>query len=87
MFSDAIYRTGSVHLNDGDSLALFTDGIVEAFNEEEEEFSDERLINIIKKEKNKPLKAVVDAILGELKEYCGSTPLGDDITLLFIRKQ
>ena len=87
MFSDVIYKTGSVHLNDGDSLALFTDGIVETFNEEEEEFSDERLIDILKREKNKPLETVIDTILGELKEFCGASPLGDDITLLLIKKQ
>src|SRR5207245_7939975 len=44
---DAKYDTGSVELAPQDALILFTDGVVEAFNDKGEEFSDARWINAI----------------------------------------
>ena len=35
---------GEVRLGDGDTLLLYTDGIVEMFNEQEEQFGEHRLI-------------------------------------------
>ena len=86
MFEDITYITGSVMLESGDSLALFTDGVVEAFNEHEEEFSEERLIKILKRENSKPLKEVIVTIYRELKNFCGDCPFEDDITLLLMKK-
>lgn len=87
MFEDAAYKTGSSALSSGDFLALFTDGVVEAFNESEEEFSDERLIDTIIREQTKPLKEIISLILGELKDFCGERPFMDDLTLLLIKKK
>jgi len=87
MFENAAYKLGRSTLSSGDFLALFTDGVVEAFNEFEEEFSEERLIDTIIREQTKPLKEVVSSILGELKDFCGERPFMDDLTLLLIKKK
>lgn len=86
MFEDISYITGSAMLSSGDSLALFTDGVVEAFNMHEEEFSEERLIEILKRENSRPMKEVIVTIYRELKSFCGECPFGDDITMLLIKK-
>ena len=87
MFKDLSFETGRIQLSSGDILALYTDGVVEAFNSHEEVFSEKRLIDVIKKEHKKPLKKIIASIFRELKEFCGYIPPQDDITLLFIRKK
>jgi len=72
-------------LEPGDLLVLYTDGITEAFNEVDVDFSEERLVAYL--EKNRSLKAreILAGLLAEIQEFRGNAPQSDDITLLVIR--
>ena len=87
MFEDISFKIGHIQLSSGDILTLYTDGVVEAFNSYEEMFSEKRLLDIIKKEHERPLKQIIVSIFKELKKFCGYFPAQDDITLLFIRRK
>ncbi|MCP4725625.1 MAG: PP2C family protein-serine/threonine phosphatase [bacterium] len=86
-FKDILYEIHDSVMKKGDVLAMFTDGVTEEFNEKEEEFSEERFVNSIKKNTNKPLMEVFVDLIKEIKKFTGNKPFGDDLTMLFIRKK
>ena len=87
MFDFGIPFTGQKSiLNPGDKLFLYTDGIPEAMNESEEEYSDERMINFFTDHSDKPAKDFVDMMVKDVKDYAGATPQSDDITTLILKR-
>jgi sigma-B regulation protein RsbU (phosphoserine phosphatase) len=79
------YSASSVDLNPGSVLLLYTDGITEAFNEQDEEFGLARLTNIVEKEGPHGAAQVCEAILGTVDKHRGSVDLADDTTLVVLR--
>lgn len=76
----------TIHLNPGDTLILYTDGITEAFNGKNEIFSLERLCNLICQQPCPPPDVLIKKIIQAVNRFCGSTPLQDDITLLVAQR-
>jgi serine phosphatase RsbU (regulator of sigma subunit) len=72
-------------INPGDIYILYTDGISEAMNESRDEYGVERFVNTIKT--NRFLKAgeLGDKIIEDVRNFAGSTPAHDDITLIIIK--
>ena len=73
-------------INSGDKLFLYTDGIPEAMNENEEEYSDEKMINFFIKHSEKPSQEFIKALVKDVKEYSGTAPQSDDITSLILKR-
>lgn len=71
--------------NSGDIIVLYTDGIIEAKNEEGEEFGYERLKNIIQNNYTKSTLEIKKAIIDALYGHCEKTNLSDDYTLLIVK--
>lgn len=63
-------------------LFLFTDGVTETFNEEEEEFGSERLEAFLEANHGKPLPVIHEQLLNELKAFNASENFTDDLTFL-----
>ncbi len=85
-FKSIPYEIRDTVLSKGDVLAMFTDGVTEEFNDKEEEFSEERLVESIKRNAGKPLMEMFVNLIKEIKEFTDNRPFGDDLTMLFIRK-
>jgi len=73
-------------MNPGDKLFLYTDGIPEAMNENEEEYSDEKMINILTSHSEIPAKQFIDFIATDVKSYAGTAQQSDDITALILKR-
>jgi sigma-B regulation protein RsbU (phosphoserine phosphatase) len=69
-------------LERGDSLFVYTDGVTEAFNEEGQEFSEERLQKELKLLAGKPAKHTVETIKSVVVGFAGEAPQADDITIM-----
>ena len=71
----------------GTSLILFSDGITEGLNHDEEEFGLERLINVWKKApvKDEP-EETASTILTELMSFTREEPQADDQTLMILHR-
>jgi sigma-B regulation protein RsbU (phosphoserine phosphatase) len=82
---DAAYDAGSTVLEPGDVLVLYTDGITEAENPEQEMFGEDRLREAIVGVRMLSAAAIVAAILESVQEFSGSAPQSDDITLMVVR--
>ena len=73
-------------LSPGDILAIYTDGITEAFDDTEEEFGEERLTEFLRPIRTEPAETLVDKVFCEIDRFAGSAPQYDDITLFVIRR-
>lgn len=82
----APYQSGSVLLQAGDVLVIFTDGLVEAVNDSGAEYSEERLTAAICGNCMRTAQDMVAGMIRALDIFVGTTPQHDDITCLVARK-
>ena len=75
----------SASLAPGDLLVLYTDGVTEAINEREEMYGTDRLVAVVKRERSRPARDIVDAVIADVLAFAGSAMQYDDITLMVIR--
>jgi sigma-B regulation protein RsbU (phosphoserine phosphatase) len=80
------YEMDTIFLGKNDLLTLFTDGLVEAMNEKEEEFEKERLSALLKKNKKQSSKEILKTIIHEVKEFAGAADFEDDFTVMVIKR-
>ena len=81
----AAYRVEAIHVRSGDLLVLFSDGLVEAANDRDEFFGEERVIATALATASLPAQAICDAILSAVKIFSGDRAILDDQTLLVVR--
>ncbi len=79
---DMEYQEGSVTLAPGDTVVLYTDGVSEAMNGEEEEFGNERLLKIFASGPPTNSKEANQAVFQAVDTFVGDAPQSDDITCL-----
>jgi len=75
------YEEERVPLDNGDSVLLYTDGVIEAMDAEENFYTQERLEQLIKAGPSRP-KQIVDVLLSDLKSFFKDKPQNDDLTLV-----
>lgn len=80
-------RDHHLHMQRGDILLLYTDGVIERENEEGEEYGIERLRERLTQLGEHSARQVVDAIMADLTHFSGDRAQGDDITLIAIAKR
>jgi len=68
----------------GDTLALYTDGITESFNDAGEEFGEQRLIEALRRHREMPPDSLVTAIVDEVRQFSPHEQR-DDITLILAK--
>jgi serine phosphatase RsbU (regulator of sigma subunit) len=79
------YREESVALEDGDSLFLYTDGLVEAEDGEGRAFGVERLEKLLLQERTAEIEVVLEKVQEALREHQGGDEAADDATLVVLR--
>jgi len=76
----------SVPLERNDCLVLYTDGVTETLNSEGDEYGVDRMTQSVRASANDGAQAIVKRILDDVREFTGSVPQNDDITVIAIRK-
>ncbi|MEQ9621268.1 CHASE2 domain-containing protein [Coleofasciculus chthonoplastes] len=76
-----------IELQPGDSIVLYTDGIPEAENMENEQYGLERLCDVIRQNWDKSAAAMKDAIIDNLRHFIGKQKVFDDITLVVLKQE
>jgi sigma-B regulation protein RsbU (phosphoserine phosphatase) len=82
---EAAFPAAQVQLNSRDTLVLFTDGVIEAFNAAGEEFSDPRWVNAIRSLPELPAQATLHFLMKYVDDFVGATRQSDDITCLVLQ--
>ncbi|MDO5553361.1 MAG: SpoIIE family protein phosphatase [Planctomycetia bacterium] len=76
------YSFSRTKLNEGDILILYTDGVTEAFNADDEMFGENRLIETVKRINTDEPKLLLECISKSLSEFTNGVEQSDDITIL-----
>ena len=76
------YRENSFHMDPGDHLFVYTDGVTEATNANYELFTEQRLVVALNKHKDKDVYHLLPAVREEIDAFVGEAPQFDDITML-----
>ncbi len=71
-------------LNPGDCLVLYTDGVTEAFNFQDQMYGEERLKQVLRLGIGNNAKEVLSLLKADLEDFRGNAPLSDDTTILAI---
>jgi sigma-B regulation protein RsbU (phosphoserine phosphatase) len=83
VLNDGVYAQGEASLESGDRLVLFTDGVTEAANHDDEEFGEERLRSLLVENRSLGAPELQKRILSRVAEFCGGN-FRDDVTLVVV---
>jgi serine phosphatase RsbU (regulator of sigma subunit) len=86
MFDAASYQSRTFHLDKGDILVVFSDGLTDAQDRQEEMFGEERLLKIIQQEAPLGSPALEQKFLKAIEEFTQGMPQTDDITFVLVEK-
>ncbi len=82
----AEFEVGDLSLSQGDFLVIYSDGVTEAVNIEDEEFGMERLTDVISRNLTSTASGLRDKVESELSAFTKTAPANDDITLVIVKK-
>lgn len=83
---DASYEELSFRLRAGDMLALYSDGVTETYDEQEQEWGEGALQDCLCSETGESAEKIVRKVFDEIDSFAGAAPQHDDITLLVFKK-
>jgi len=83
---DRLTTDFAVPLERDDCLVLYTDGVTEALNSAGDEFGLDRMIQSVRASASDGAQTIVKRIIEDVRNFIGSLPQNDDITLIAIRK-
>ncbi len=79
---DEVYVEREVALEPGDRLCLYTDGVADCRDERGATFGHERLLEILQTQHAESATAITNAVVAEVKRFCGAAKPVDDMTLV-----
>ena len=82
----AEFDRGTVTLRGGDLLLACSDGILESFNEAEQEFGNMRLQTELRRAQGGSAESVLFSVLGAVQDFAAPRPLSDDMTLMVVKR-
>jgi sigma-B regulation protein RsbU (phosphoserine phosphatase) len=75
-----------VEIAPGDRLVLYTDGVTEAENPRDQEFGEERLQAWLEANREEPGRRLLDGVIAEVLDFCGTARPRDDMTLMCVAR-
>jgi serine phosphatase RsbU (regulator of sigma subunit) len=83
-FPDWVYEQSDVQLQTGDTLMLFTDGVVEACDREDEAFGEESVIRIAQENRSAGAEELKVLLMQAASVHCGGR-FQDDASMIVLR--
>ncbi len=80
------FAEGRDEIARGDTLIVYSDGISEAMNFADEEYGEERLYEVVRRNRDISAAALVDRVFADVKTYCGDAPQTDDMSMTVVRR-
>ncbi len=78
-------KTQIVNTREGDGIIFYTDGVTETMNEKKEEYSEPRLLNLIKQIHHFDAQNIIQSLIKDLNKFQSSTYDQDDRTILMLK--
>jgi serine phosphatase RsbU (regulator of sigma subunit) len=82
MMQERPFKTREWEINQNDRYLLLTDGMYEQFNQHHHLFGEDRLKNVLLENNHFSLQEQMNAVIQELYNFIGDTPINDDITAI-----
>ena len=82
---EGTYESGRTTLRPGDWLVVFTDGLVEAVNQGDEEYGEPRLLKVLQAGAAGSPAELLQRIMADLDLFVGATPQHDDVTCMLLK--
>jgi sigma-B regulation protein RsbU (phosphoserine phosphatase) len=76
----------SVEIAPGDRIVLYTDGVTEAEDPKDREYGEARLVAWLQANREEPGRRLIDGVIAEVLEHCGSARPRDDMTLMCVSR-
>jgi sigma-B regulation protein RsbU (phosphoserine phosphatase) len=86
MFSSEQFGTTRLHLDPGDALLIFTDGVVEAEDAAGTQYGVERIARVATGAHGLEPAALVDSCSRDLAAFVNGRPYADDVTMMALRR-
>jgi serine phosphatase RsbU (regulator of sigma subunit) len=87
MFPDVSFEPREILIKNEEMAVLFTDGIPEGRNKAQEEYTEERLRDLVLNHLNLPVSQLSEKILEDVRAFGVGTEQADDITLVIIKRR
>jgi phosphoserine phosphatase RsbU/P len=87
ILADCVYESAEMDLSPGDTLLIFTDGVVEAENDRAEEYGEERLIRVFNASAALGANEILQRVKADVQLFTGAAPQHDDITCMVVKVQ
>ncbi|MBX3277787.1 MAG: SpoIIE family protein phosphatase [Acidobacteria bacterium] len=85
LLSDCSYECERIEIRPGDILLAYTDGVSEASNPEDEEFGEQRMVEIVLSSAYLPAAEIGRRIVAAVRDWCRDAPQHDDLTLVIVK--
>ncbi len=85
VIEDIELETVEIPLHEDDLLVLYTDGVTEAENADDELYGEERLETVLTTIQGKTAAGIITSIIEDISAFAGDNPQSDDITLLVMK--
>jgi sigma-B regulation protein RsbU (phosphoserine phosphatase) len=86
LFEDEFWEQGEIELSPGDVVVIYTDGVSEAQNEQQEFFDESGLVASVKQHLGAPAGDIANGILANVKKFIAGAPQVDDIGIAVLTR-
>lgn len=86
IFESFPYEEETISFKPGDVLVIYSDGITEAMNSREEQFTDARLGALLQEHRSRSANELIDVVIAAAKAHAGGHPQSDDMTMLIMKR-
>ncbi len=83
---DLPYENHQLRLEPNQALILYTDGLSEAFNPQDEQFGPERIADCVGRNTEASPQRLINTMLMDMNEFCDGRPMEDDLSLLTLSR-
>lgn len=81
------YEEETHPIHPGDVLVIFSDGVTEAWNSEDDMYGSERLVQTIQAHRQESARTILEKILSSVAAFAGPVEQADDITMIVLKRQ
>lgn len=82
----SVYEEETISLNKGELILIYSDGITEAMNENNEEYGEERLQKVMQTHLDQSPDIIINKIINDVRDFTKETQQSDDMTLMLIKR-
>jgi serine/threonine protein phosphatase PrpC len=80
-----VYESGRATLRTGDDLVLYTDGITEAANPDDEMFGEKRLEELLTEHRHASAREIEEKVYSSIKDFAAGASQTDDLTMVIVK--